>query len=67
MKRMTVALIELAKSFIARPVKHLKISTNNLHWTKFNKPLEQMTPEERRAAAEKIANDMLNQINRGDK
>jgi hypothetical protein len=67
MKRMAVALIELAKSIIARPVKPPKENPSNVHWTKFDKPLEQMTPEERRAAAEKIANDMLNQIKKGDK
>jgi hypothetical protein len=62
---MAVALFSLAKSFIARPVKPPKENPSNLHWTKFDKPLEEMTPEQRRAAAEKIANAMLNQIKKG--
>ena len=62
MKRMAVALFELAKSVIARPVKLPRENTSNLHWTKFDKPLEQMTQEERRVTAGKIADDMLNQI-----
>ena len=64
---MAVALLELAKSFITRPVKPPKETTNILHWTKFEKPLEKMTQEERRAAAEKIAGGMINQIKKGDK
>ncbi len=64
---MAVALFELAKSFISRPVKLPKENPSNLHWTKFDKPLEEMTSEERRDAAEKIANGMLNQIKEGEK
>jgi hypothetical protein len=67
MKRMAVALFQLAKSAIARPVTLPRENANNLHWTKFDKPLEQMTQEERRAAAEKIADGMINQIKKGDK
>ena len=62
MKRMATALFELAKSFVARPVKLSKQSSSKLHWTKFDKPLDQMTEVERRAAAEKLANEMLNVI-----
>lgn len=63
---MAVALFELGKSIIARPVKLPKVNTSNIHWTKFEKPLEQMTPEERRDVVEKIANGTLNQIKEGD-
>lgn len=63
---MAVALFELAKSFVARPLKLPKVNPSGLHWTKFDKPLDQMTPEERRDVAEKIANGMLNQIKEGD-
>jgi len=59
MKRMAIALFELAKSVVARPVKPPKQAPTTIHWTKFDKPIEQMTEEERRAAAERLANDML--------
>ena len=59
MKRMAVALFELAKSVVARPAKPSKQPTNNLHWTKFDKPFDQMTQAERRAAAERLADEML--------
>ena len=62
MKRMTVALFELAKSVVARPVKPPNQTSNNLHWTKFDKPLDQMTEMERRAAAARLADDMLGVI-----
>jgi hypothetical protein len=62
MKRMAIALFELAKSVVARPVKPSKQSSSKLHWTKFEKPLDQITEVERRAAAEKLANEMLNVI-----
>jgi hypothetical protein len=59
MKRLAIALFELAKSIVARPVKPTKDKQGNLHWTKFDKPIEQMTDTERRAAAERLANEML--------
>jgi hypothetical protein len=62
MKRMAVALFDLAKSVVARPKKPSKQAPGNLHWTKFNKPLDQMTDEERRVAAERLANEMLGVI-----
>jgi hypothetical protein len=64
---MAVALFELGKSIIARPVKPPKENPSNVHWTKLDKPLEQMTPEERRDAAKKIADGMINQIRKSDK
>jgi len=62
MRRMTVALIELAKSVVARPVKRREQTVPNIHWTKLDKPLDQMTGEERRVAAETVANEMLDVI-----
>jgi len=62
MKRMAIALFDLAKSFVARPVKRSEQKVSRLHWTKFEKPLDQMTEAERRAAAEKLANEMLKVI-----
>jgi len=62
MKRMAIALIELAKSVVARPVKPPTQFSSKLHWTKFDKPFDQMTEAERRAAAERLADEMLGVI-----
>ena len=62
MKRMAVALFELAKSVVARPVKPPNQTPSSLHWTKFDKPLDQMTKVERRAAAQRFADEMLGVI-----
>ena len=62
MKRMAIALFELMKSVVARPVKQSKPVPNKLHWTKFDKPVDQMTSEERRAATERLADEMLGVI-----
>ena len=62
MKRMAVALFELAKSVVVRPGKPIKQTPINLHWTRFEKPLDQMTAMERRAAAERLADEMLGVI-----
>jgi hypothetical protein len=62
MKRMAIALFELAKSVVARPMKKSKKAPSKLHWTKFDKPFEQMTNAERRAAAERLADEMLGVI-----
>jgi len=67
MIRMANALIELAKSFVARPVKPSKQQTNKIHWTKFNKPIDKMTEVERRAAAERLADEMLGVVKDQDK
>ena len=62
MKRLIVALFELGKSIVARPVKPAIDRSGNLHWTKFNKPVDQMTDLERSAAAERLADEMLGVI-----
>ena len=62
MKRMAIALFELAKSVVARPVKSSKQPPGKLHWTKFDKPFGQMTETERRAATERLADEMLGVI-----
>ena len=67
MKRMAIALFELGKSIVARPVKPTKDKPGNLHWTKFNKPIDQMTDSERRAAAERLADEMLGVIKKNEK
>jgi len=62
MKRMAVALFELTKSVVARPVKKSRRPSRKLHWTKFDKPFDQMTEAERRAATERLADEMLGVI-----
>ena len=59
MKRMAIALFELAKSIVAKPVKPAEQAASNLHWTKFDKPVDQMTELERKAAAERLTDEML--------
>ena len=59
---MTIALLELAKSVVARPLKPSKPMPSKLHWTKFDKPFDQMTEAERRLAAERLADEMLGVI-----
>ena len=67
MKRMAIALFELAKSIVAKPVKPTGHAASNLHWTKFDKPVDQMTDFERRAAAERLADEMLGVIEKNEK
>jgi len=62
MKRMAIALIDLGKSIIARPKAAKSQPSKTIHWTKFDKPLEQMTQAERVAAAERLADEMLGVI-----
>jgi len=62
MKRMAIALFELAKSVVARPVNLSKQPPSKLHWTKFDKPFDKMNEAERRAAAERLADEMLGVI-----
>ena len=62
MKRMAIALIDLGKSIIARPKAAKSQPSRTIHWTKFDKPLEQMTQAERVAAAERLADEMLGVI-----
>ena len=59
---MAIALLELAKSVVARPVKPTIQEPSKLHWTKFDKPFDEMTELERRAAAERLADEMLDVI-----
>lgn len=59
MKRLAIAIFDLAKSIVVRPVKPAINKPRILHWTKFNKPIDQMTDLERRAAVERLADEML--------
>ena len=59
MKRMAIALFELGKSIVARPAKPKQAEPGSLHWTKFDKPIDQMSEAERKAASERLAEEML--------
>jgi hypothetical protein len=67
MKRLAIALFDLAKSVIAKPVKPREQASVKLHWTKFDKPIDEMTHLERRAAAERLADEMLGVIKKNEK
>ena len=56
---MAKAIIELAKSVVAKPVKQPNVRPSRLHWTKFDKPFNEMTEVERKAAAERLADEMV--------
>jgi hypothetical protein len=59
MKRMAIALFELGKSIVARPAKPKQAEPGSLHWTKFDKPIDQMSEAERKAASERLTEEML--------
>lgn len=61
MKRLAQALLELGKATIARPRKATQAPTQ-IHWTKADKPLEEMTPEERKNFAEKMATESIQSL-----
>ncbi len=67
MFRLATVLLELAKSFVVRPVKPSKKQPSKLHWTKFDKPIDKMTEVERRAASERLADEMLGVVADQDK
>jgi hypothetical protein len=71
MGRMSTALLDLAKSFLARPAKP---QNQTLHWVKADKPLSEMSPTERKQFSSHLADEVLNQsgifqsnINQGEK
>ena len=66
MKQLAVAILNLAKSFIPQRKKPSTLPKLSMHWTKFDKPIDQMNPVERRAAAEKLAREALESLNKRD-
>ena len=66
MKQLTKALLNLARTFIPRRTKPVT-PRQSLHWTKFDKPVDQMTADERRAAAERLATEAFENLNKRDK
>ena len=67
MKRLAIALFDLAKSVVAKPLKPREQAAGKLHWTKFDKPIDEMTDLERRAAAEQLADEMFGVIKKNEK
>ena len=63
MKQLAIALLNLAKTFMPQRRKSVT-PTKSLHWTKFDKPVNQMTADERRAAAERLAKEALENLNK---
>jgi hypothetical protein len=59
MKRLSSALWNLVKANAARPAKPIKPIPTKIHWTKAEKPLGEMTTDERTKFAEKLANKSL--------
>ena len=53
---MSVAVLDLIKSILARPTKQTE---SNLHWVKADKPIEEMTNSERNDFANHLADEML--------
>jgi hypothetical protein len=66
MKQLAKALLNLARTFIPRRTKPAT-PRQSLHWTKFDKPVDQMTADERKAAAERLAREALENFNKKDK
>ena len=66
MKQLAKALLNLARTFIPRRTKPVT-PRQSLHWTKFDKPVDQMTADERRAAAERLATEAFENLNKRDK
>ncbi len=62
MKRLAMALVDLAKSFVARPTKPPQRKSTEIHWTKFDKPFQEMSEDERKIASKRIADEMLEHI-----
>ena len=61
MNRLARALLELSKAVISRPKKPAQASTK-IHWTKADKPLGDMSTEERKNFAEKMATESLKSL-----
>ena len=59
MGQMSTAIINLIKSYIVRPVKPQDMTLN---WVKADKPIDQMSPEERKEFSNTLADSMLKQV-----
>ena len=61
MNRLARALLELSKAVISRPKKPAQASTK-IHWIKADKPLWDMSTEERKNFAEKMSTESLKSL-----
>jgi hypothetical protein len=59
MKRLSSALWSLAKAIAARPAKPIKPIPTKIHWTKAEKPIDEMTAEERKEFAKTLVKESL--------
>lgn len=59
MGRLSKAIFNLIKSILARPAKTNK---SKLHWVKADKPLNEMTTEEREKFSNSLADSIIKQI-----
>lgn len=62
MKRLSSALWSLSKAIASRPAKPIKPIPTKIHWTKAEKPLEEMTAEERKEFAKKLASKSIKNL-----
>ncbi len=59
MKRLSSALWSLSKAIASRPAKPIKPVPTKIHWTKAEKPIDEMTAEERKEFAKTLAKESL--------
>jgi hypothetical protein len=59
MKRLSSALWSLSKAIASRPAKPIKPVPTKIHWTKAEKPIDEMTTEERKEFAQTLAKESL--------
>ena len=59
MGKLSQSIFNLIKSFLARPAKPSK---SKLHWVKADKPLNEMTTEERKKFSSSLADSIMKQI-----
>ena len=60
---MSKAILNLIKSYFVRPVRP---QSPTLHWVKSDKPLNEMTPDERKNFSESLFESMMKQAKRED-
>jgi hypothetical protein len=63
MDQMSKAILNLIKSYFVRPVKP---QSRTIHWVKADKPLNEMTPDERKNFSESLFESMMKQAKKED-
>ena len=59
MRRLSQSIFNLIKSFFARPTKPNK---SKLNWVKADKPINEMTTEERKKFSNSLADSIMKQV-----